>query len=229
MIAQNLRIGVIGGGRMGSGIAHAYLLAGCEVALTEVSPVALASALERIKKLVSASAQRGLLASDELEVLSRLTFYSSIDNLLDCNLVIEAIPEDLRLKSAILKEIDNFLPEESILASNTSSISIDQLAANLTHPERFLGLHFFNPVPASQLVEIIRGGKTNSVVVDQAKASVLSIKKTPIIVGDSPGFASSRLGLVLGLEAIRMLEEGVASAEDIDAAMHPRRCCRARH
>lgn len=216
---KDLKIGVVGGGRMGSGIAHAYLLAGNEVTVVEASPVAAEAARERILKLVQSSADRGALIGEVSEVISRFTLIPSHEEISHCDLVIEAIPEDPEMKSKLLEQIDSHLPEQSILASNTSSISIDQLASNLKHPERFLGMHFFNPVPASQLVEIVRGGRTSAAIVEGAKKSVSSIKKTPIIVGDSPGFASSRLGLVLGLEAIRMVEEGVASAEDIDTAM----------
>lgn len=219
MSEENMRIGVIGGGRMGSGIAHAYLLAGNEVTVVEASPVAAEAARVRILKLIKSSADRGTLTRGESEVVARLNIVPSHEGISHCDLVVEAIPEDPQMKSTLLEQIDSHLPPQSILASNTSSISIDQLALNLNHPERFLGMHFFNPVPASQLVEIVRGGKTSVEVIDRAKMSVLSIKKTPIIVGDSPGFASSRLGLLLGLEAIRMVEEGVASAQDIDNAM----------
>ena len=133
--------------------------------------------------------------------------------------MVEAVPEDRALKTEALARAERAMPAASVLASNTSSISIDDLAAKLERPERFLGLHFFNPVPASTLVEVVVGSVTSSEVVAAARGWIAAIDKTAIVVRDSPGFASSRLGLALGLEAIRMLEEGVATAADIDAAM----------
>jgi 3-hydroxybutyryl-CoA dehydrogenase len=134
-------------------------------------------------------------------------------------LVIEAVPEDLTLKAALLAEVEPVLAADAILATNTSSISVDSLSVGLARPERFLGMHFFNPVPASALVELVRGRTTDDAVLDEARAWVERIGKETIVVADSPGFASSRLGVAIGLEAIRMLEEGVATADDIDAAM----------
>ncbi len=134
-------------------------------------------------------------------------------------LVVEAVPEDPALKAAVLAGIEPIVGPDTVLATNTSSISIDRLAAALELPARFLGMHFFNPVPRSQLVEIIRGAATAPAALEAAHAWAWGIDKETIEVADSPGFASSRLGLAIGLEAIRMLEEGVASAADIDAAM----------
>jgi len=212
------KIAVIGGGRMGSGIAHAYLLAGNEVFLVEANNDASIAARDRIKKLIQSSIDRGaevLLA----EVSKRLTFLTSIEELPSCRIAIEAVPEIPSLKNDVLSRLDAVLSKDAIIASNTSSISINDLAKSLKFPERFVGMHFFNPVPASQLVEIVFGTKTKNSTTEIARESVVGINKTPIIVGDSPGFATSRLGLVIGLEAIRMVEEGVASAEDIDKGM----------
>jgi 3-hydroxybutyryl-CoA dehydrogenase len=212
------KIAVIGGGRMGSGIAHAYLLAGNEVFLVEANNDASIAARDRIKKLIQSSIDRGaevLLA----EVSKRLTFLTSIEELPSCRIAIEAVPEIPALKNDVLSRLDTVLSKDAIIASNTSSISINELAKSLKFPERFVGMHFFNPVPASQLVEIVFGTKTKNSTTEIARESVVGINKTPIIVGDSPGFATSRLGLVIGLEAIRMVEEGVASAEDIDKGM----------
>ena len=212
------KIAVIGGGRMGSGIAHAYLLACNEVFLVEANNDASIAARDRIKKLIQSSIDRGaevLLA----EVSKRLTFLTSIEELPSCRIAIEAVPEIPALKNDVLSRLDTVLSKDAIIASNTSSISINELAKSLKFPERFVGMHFFNPVPASQLVEIVFGTKTKNSTTEIARESVVGINKTPIIVGDSPGFATSRLGLVIGLEAIRMVEEGVASAEDIDKGM----------
>jgi 3-hydroxybutyryl-CoA dehydrogenase len=212
------KVAVIGGGRMGSGIAHAYLLAGNEVFLVEANNDASIAARDRIKKLIQSSIDRGaevLLA----EVSKRLTFLTSIEELPSCRIAIEAVPEIPALKIDVLSRLDSVLSKDAIIASNTSSISINELAKSLKFPERFVGMHFFNPVPASNLVEIVFGTKTKNSTTEIARESVVGINKTPIIVGDSPGFATSRLGLVIGLEAIRMVEEGVASAEDIDKGM----------
>jgi 3-hydroxybutyryl-CoA dehydrogenase len=212
------KIAVIGGGRMGSGIAHAYLIAGNEVFLVEANNDASIAARDRIKKLIQSSIDRGaeVLLS---EVSKRLTFLTNIEALPSCRIAIEAVPEIPALKNDVLGRLDAVLSKDAIIASNTSSISINELAKSLKFPERFVGMHFFNPVPASQLVEIVFGTKTKNSTTEIARESVVGINKTPIIVGDSPGFATSRLGLVIGLEAIRMVEEGVASAEDIDKGM----------
>jgi len=212
------KVAVIGGGRMGSGIAHAYLLAGNEVYLVEANNEASIAARDRIKKLIQSSIDRGaeVLLTD---VSARLTFLTSIEELPNCRIAIEAVPEIPALKNDVLSRLDAVLSKDAIIASNTSSISINELAKSLKFPERFVGMHFFNPVPASQLVEIVFGTKTKNSTTEIARESVVGINKTPIIVGDSPGFATSRLGLVIGLEAIRMVEEGVASAEDIDKGM----------
>lgn len=212
------KIAVIGGGRMGSGIAHAYLLAGNEVFLVEANNNGLIAARDRIKKLIQTSIDRGaeVLLS---EVSKRLTFLTKIEDLPSCRIAIEAVPEIPSLKNEVISKLDSILSKDAIIASNTSSISINELAKSLKFPERFVGMHFFNPVPASQLVEIVFGTKTKNSTTEIARESVVGINKTPIIVGDSPGFATSRLGLVIGLEAIRMVEEGVASAEDIDKGM----------
>ena len=212
------KIAVVGGGRMGSGIAHAYLLAGHEVFLVEADTEASAVARDRIRKLVQNSIDRGTDLSLS-EVSNRLNFLTTIEDLPNCRIAIEAVPEIPTLKNEILGKLDSVLKKDSIIATNTSSISINELANSLKYPERFVGMHFFNPVPASQLVEIVFGKKTKNSTTEIVRESVVSIGKTPIIVGDSPGFATSRLGLVIGREAIRMVEEGGASAEDIDKGM----------
>jgi 3-hydroxybutyryl-CoA dehydrogenase len=211
-------VGVLGGGRMGAGIAHAFLLAGSRVAVVERDAESADAALQRIRESIRRSAERGA-SLDEDEIDSRLTTGTDISSFADSDLVIEAVPEDRELKEQALARAEAAMPAQAILATNTSSISIDDLAASRHRPERFLGLHFFNPVPASALVEIVRGSTTTATAVESATSCVGALGKTPIVVRDSPGFASSRLGVMLGLEAIRMLEEGVASAADIDAAM----------
>lgn len=212
-------VGVLGGGRMGAGIAHAFLLAGSRVTVVERDTGAADAAAARVLESVDASIARGTAAESPGAYRSRFDTGTDAALFAPCQLVIEAVPEDLSLKIEALTRVETQLAPGATLASNTSSISIDELAAVLAHPSRFLGLHFFNPVPASTLVEIVRGAASEPALVDAARGWVQALGKTPIVVADAPGFASSRLGLALGLEAIRMLEDGVASAEDIDAAM----------
>ncbi|WP_312854933.1 3-hydroxyacyl-CoA dehydrogenase family protein [Agromyces agglutinans] len=212
-------MGVLGGGRMGAGIAHAFLLAGSRVTVVERDADAAAAARARVLESVEASVARGTADHDAAAYASRFATSTDLGDFARCGLVVEAVPEDLELKIAALTRVEAVLGADAALASNTSSISIDELAALLDRPSRFLGMHFFNPVPASQLVEIVRGAATDAALVADAREWVRAIGKTPIVVADAPGFASSRLGVALGLEAIRMLEDGVASAEDIDAAM----------
>lgn len=213
------RCAVVGGGRMGAGIAHAMLLAGCQVVLVEADEAAAPAARQRVVGAVEASAARGTLRTPVAEVLARLRVSSTTDALGPVELVVEAVPEDLEIKAAVFRALEATVGAGAVLATNTSSLPVTELAARCDHPERVLGLHFFNPVAASLLVEVVVGAVTAPELVDRAAGWVLTLGKTPVVVRDSPGFASSRLGVVLGLEAIRMLEEGVASAEDIDAAM----------
>jgi 3-hydroxybutyryl-CoA dehydrogenase len=212
-------VGVLGGGRMGAGIAHAFLCAGSAVLLADVDEPAAAAAGVRVAQAVRSSAERGTLTAAAVDVLARLTVGVGPAHLARSDLVIEAVPEDPALKLQMLAAVEAVVSPIAAIATNTSSLSIDELAAVLAHPGRFCGLHFFNPVPASQLVEIVVGSATMPALTEQARCWVAELDKTPIVVRDSPGFASSRLGVALGLEAIRMLDDGVASAEDIDAAM----------
>jgi 3-hydroxybutyryl-CoA dehydrogenase len=209
-------VGVLGGGRMGAGIAHAFLLAGSDVVLVERDAASADAARVRVSGSIARSVERGAALSPREDALVVETDAEAFG---DCDLVIEAVPEDRGLKLEALARVERLVPGGTVLASNTSSISIGDLARGLARPERFLGLHFFNPVPVSSLVEIVIGAATAADTVDLARKWIDAIGKTAIVVRDSPGFASSRLGLALGLEAIRMLEEGVADARDIDAAM----------
>ena len=209
--------GVVGGGRMGAGIVHALLLAGAQVALVERDEE-VAAARERVVRAVNGSVERGRL-EDAAPVLARLTTATDAAALAEAALVIEAVPEDLDLKIETFRRIADAVGADTVIASNTSSISLDLLADAVPHPERVIGLHFFNPVPASKLVEVVLGGRTPGELRLRAEGWVREWGKTPVTVKNSPGFASSRLGVAIGLEAIRMLAEGVASAGDIDAAM----------
>jgi 3-hydroxybutyryl-CoA dehydrogenase len=212
------QIGVYGGGRMGAGIAHAFLVAGATVTVVETDDAAVAAAQGRVSTSVAKAEQRGVLSQPADEVLARLTVTTDADRLAGVGLVVEAVPESVPLKAEVLGRVEA-IALEAVLATNTSSLSVDELAGTLSRPERFVGLHFFNPVPASELVEIVVGAKTGAAVVAEAQAWVADLGKTAITVTDSPGFASSRLGVAIALEAMRMLEDGVATAEDIDTAM----------
>ena len=212
-------VGVLGGGRMGAGIAHAFLIAGSRVTVVEVDAPAAEAAKERVESDLAKSLERGKIDGN-LDVWTE-NFAVSVDyaDFAQCDLAVEAVPELWDLKVSSLQNVEANLREDAWLASNTSSLSIDGLAAELQRPERFCGMHFFNPVPASKLVEIVVGERTGQDMQDLTAQWVAGLGKTPVTVKDAPGFASSRLGVALGLEAIRMVEEGVASPEDIDAAM----------
>jgi 3-hydroxybutyryl-CoA dehydrogenase len=212
------KVGVLGGGRMGGGIAHAFLLAGSEVVVID-QPHALEAAEAGIRRAIATSVERGTTIRPRAELDDGLRVASDRAALADRDLVVEAIPEIPELKAAALSEVEALLRDDAVLATNTSSLSIDDLAAPLARPDRFLGLHFFNPVPVSTLVEVVAGAATDPALVATAGDWVRALGKTPVTVRDAPGFASSRLGVAIALEAIRMLEQGVASAEDIDAAM----------
>jgi 3-hydroxybutyryl-CoA dehydrogenase len=211
-------VAVYGGGRMGSGIAHAFLTCGSTVRIIESDDAACAAAAQRVAEAVRSSEVRGGLRAPAGDVLDRLVVTAEATMLGGCDLVVEAVPEDPGLKRAVLRSIEQHAPDAAI-ATNTSSLSIDDLASDLARRDRFIGLHFFNPVPSSSLVEIVVGAHTAGSLVEQARTWVAELGKTAITVADSPGFASSRLGVVLALEAMRMLEAGVATAEDIDLAM----------
>ncbi|WP_425859688.1 3-hydroxyacyl-CoA dehydrogenase family protein [Arthrobacter sp. TWP1-1] len=216
-------VGVLGGGRMGAGIAHAFLMAECTVLVVERNSGAADAARERIAESVAKSVERQLARGDANRspsaILERLAVSTSYAEFVQCELVVEAVPEIQELKMAALRDVEDHVGPDAFLASNTSSLSVSALAAALVRPESFLGLHFFNPVPASALVEVVAGEKTAPSLVTTARDWVAALGKTAVVVNDSPGFASSRLGVMLALEAMRMLEAGVASAEDIDAAM----------
>lgn len=211
-------VGVYGGGRMGAGIAHAFLVAGAAATVIETDGPTAQAAAGRVRESLAKAAQRGKLDEPLDVVHGRLTVSSDASSLAACALVIEAVPESAELKKSILRQAEQAAPRAA-LATNTSSLSVDGIAAALDRPHRFVGLHFFNPVPASELVEIVVGERTDDDLVASAQQWVAQLGKTAITVTDSPGFASSRLGVALALEAMRMLQEGVASAEDIDTAM----------
>ena len=213
---------VIGSGTMGHGIAQVAAQAGYEARLFDVRPEAVRQGLDAVAANLAKGVEKGKVTAEERDaVLSRLD--AAPGDLAvaarEADLVVEAVPEKIELKQAIFRTLGAEAPAHAILATNTSSLPVAAIAEASGAPERVLGLHFFNPVHIMQLLELVRTEATSPEVVDAARAAGERMGKTVIVVKDSPGFATSRLGLVLGLEAIRMVEEGVASAADIDTAM----------
>lgn len=215
------RVAVIGAGTMGRGIAQAAAMAGCETVLCDVDTPRLERALARIEATLEKGVRLGKVAGTARDAaLARLALTTRATGAAgDADLVIEAVPEVIELKKRVLADVEAAVRDGTILATNTSSLPVSEIAAALRLPERFLGLHFFNPVHIMALVEVVKGRRTAPEVVERCLAFARELGKEPIVVSDSPGFASSRLGIVLGLEAIRMVEAGVASPEDIDRAM----------
>ncbi|PDP85373.1 3-hydroxybutyryl-CoA dehydrogenase [Glycomyces fuscus] len=213
-------VAVIGGGTMGAGIVQQFLTGGADVVLVEATAEAAEAGRARVAAGLDRARQRGKVDAEPASYLARLrTVTTPADIPADAGLVVEAVPERPELKIAVLTAAEAAVGEDTVLASNTSSLSVTELAAALKRPARFLGTHFFNPVPASKLVELVVAPETDEAVLDSARAWVTALGKTEVVVRDAPGFATSRLGVTLGLEAIRMVEEGVASPADIDTAM----------
>jgi len=214
-------IAVVGAGTMGRGIAQTAATAGYRVVLVDAVPGAAAGALAWIGDMLAKLVEKGKLKSSERN--AAVTLLSTAETLASgashAGLVIEAVPESIELKEKIFAELDRSAPKAAILASNTSSLPIARIARATSRPDRVLGMHFFNPVPLMPLAEIVRADGTSDATVAEAVLVAKRLGKDPIVVRDTPGFATSRLGVLLGLEAIRMLEAGVASADDIDKAM----------
>jgi 3-hydroxybutyryl-CoA dehydrogenase len=215
------RVAVLGAGTMGHGIAHACAAAGMLTRLHDPD----ASQLERARARIEANLERGVSlgkvdpATRDLALRSLEMSPALEDAVADVDLVIEAAPERMEIKRQIFRALDASAPVDALLATNTSSLSVSEIAAVTDHPERVIGLHFFNPVHLMRLLEVVRGRATSEETVTRSLDLAERIGKEAIVVTDTPGFASSRLGVVLGLEAMRMVEQGVASAEDIDRAM----------
>ena len=210
---------VVGGGTMGVGIVYVFAAAGWHVWVVEPDDVRAQSLQKTLEETASAGLKRGKLTESSVKhITTSVERLQSSEQLpLGLDLVIETVPERMDIKRAVLAQIDARLP--SIIASNTSAMSINELAQCVKDPSSFLGMHFFNPVWSLAMVELIRGDATSDKTLSDAKNYATSIGKTSITVRDVPGFATSRLDLIASLEAMRMLEDGVASAEDIDNAM----------
>lgn len=213
-------VGVIGAGTMGHGIAQVSAQAGYQVVLYDVTKAAAEAGRAKIDKTLSVGVEKKKVTPEAREAaLAKISTADFLEALRPCQLVVEAAPEKLSLKQELFKSLSSICAADAVLASNTSSLSLTEIAAAATHPGRVVGLHFFNPVHLMKLLEVVRAFQTSDETVTRVKAYGALIGKELIVVKDSPGFASSRLGVALGLEATRMLEEGVASAEDIDRAM----------
>jgi len=214
-------VAVVGAGTMGSGIAQVCAQAGSSVVLQDINDDFVQKGLGRIRDFLQKGVDKGKVTAEQRDlVLSRIT--TTTDRAAACRgagLVIEAVPEKLDLKNGLFRQLGDVVAPACVLASNTSSLSLAKVFDGVRGPERCVGMHFFNPVPLMALLEVVRTAATSQATVDAVVGYGKVLGKEGIVVKDSPGFASSRLGVCLGLEAIRMLESGVATAEDIDKAM----------
>ena len=213
-------IAVIGAGTMGHGIAQVAAAAGFKVLLNDVDRESLARGVAAIERNLAKGIERAKLTEDDRDrTLQQIHGTTNLQSCATSDLIIEAAPEKLDLKKEILRQLESASDHPFIFASNTSSLSITEIARSSKRPDAVIGMHFFNPVHIMRLVEIVVGKKTSAETVDIVQSVGRKMRKEPIVVKDVPGFASSRLGVVLGLEAMRMFEQGVASAQDIDTAM----------
>ena len=214
------RVGVIGAGQMGNGIAHVCALAGYDVVLTDVKPEALKKALDTINHNIDRQVKRSVLAEHERDAaVGRIKTSTSVADLKDCDIVIEAATENEQVKRDILKSLQGLLRKNAIIASNTSSISITRLAAATERPEKFIGMHFMNPVPMMELIELIRGLATDEPTFQTVKTMSQRLGKTVAMAEDFPAFIVNRILLPMINEAVYTLYEGVGTVEAIDTAM----------
>jgi len=219
-MAEIRKVGVLGCGLMGSGIAEVAAKAGMETRVREVSDQFAAQGRERIEKSMGRAVEKGKLDAAERDAaLSRLSFTTELSDLADVDLVIEAVTEDIELKNGMFRELDAVCGPDTIFASNTSSLTIADMAAATERPDRMIGLHFFNPVPVMKLVEVVRTIATGQEAYDRASAFVRAIGKEPVEAKDTSGFIVNRLLVPYMLDSIRGLETGLGSIEDIDKAM----------
>jgi len=215
------KVAVIGSGLMGRGIAHVAALGGLQTTMVDVSESILQTALHSIRSEMEKGVSLGKLAAEEKEqALARLLVETDMEKAArDADLVIEAIPEDMKLKADTFMRLDRTAPSGAILASNTSSLSITEMAAVTKRPRQFLGMHFFNPVHKMKLLEIVVGLETSPETIQVAEEVGRRMGKDTVVIKESPGFITSRINAMIGNEAFYMLQEGVASAEDIDKAV----------
>jgi 3-hydroxybutyryl-CoA dehydrogenase len=214
------RVAVIGAGTMGHGIAHVFALSGYEVTLVDIDPGYLDRAVARVEKNLRRQAEKGKIADDDVKsALERIAIATEVETAAEAQVVIEAVTEDAETKFDLFSTLDQTCPPETVFGSNTSSISITELAAKTKRPDKVVGIHFMNPVPVMQLVEIIRGLATSDEVRDLAVDTAKKLGKTPVEVNDYPGFVSNRVLMPMINEAVFCLMEGVAEPEAIDSVM----------
>jgi 3-hydroxybutyryl-CoA dehydrogenase len=212
------KVQVVGAGQMGSGIAQVAAQAGLAVHLTDVDEGALRNGLESVRKNLARSVEKDRISQDEMdETLGRIE--TGTEYAADADLAIEAVVETIEAKAEVFRELDELLGDEAILATNTSSISITELGSRTSRPERFIGMHFFNPVPVLGLIEVIRGLETSDETYETVSELAERLGKTPVAVQDSPGFAANRILLPMINEAVYCVMEGVAEPEDVDTVM----------
>jgi 3-hydroxybutyryl-CoA dehydrogenase len=216
-----MNVGVLGAGTMGHGIAQVTAMAGHDVTLRDVDAQLVADGLASVRENLDDGVERGKVTEADREAtLDRLAGTTDLaETVADAALVVEAVPEDAALKREVLSEAQSLAPDDAVLATNTSSLSVTEIASALDRPGRLVGLHFFNPVHIMALVEVVVAEQTDEATRQFAESFVDEVGKTAVTVTDSPGFATSRLGVAVGVEAVRMVQEGVASPRDIDAAM----------
>ena len=214
------KVGILGCGAMGSGIAQVVALAGYLTVVREPKEDLLSKGIARIQKSLEKAVEKGKLdPAGKDKASARLTGTISLEGMRDCQLIIEALPEDLDLKRECFQKLDDLCPSSAILASNTSSLTITELAACTRRPGQVIGLHFFNPAPVMELVEIVKTPLTTRATLDSVQAFVRSLGKTSILAKDRPGFVVNRLLVPYLLDAIRSLDDGLASTEEIDKGM----------
>ena len=214
------RIGVVGCGLMGSGIAQVAALAGYSVTVTEINEAILKKGLASIDQFLEKGKKRGKVTDEQIAMVKKnLSSSTQLSALKDCDLIIEAVTENAQLKKDLFKQLSDIARPDAILATNTSSISITEIAGAVKNPERVVGMHFFNPVPIMKLVEIIKGLATTDAVMSQCREFALALGKEPITCPDPPAFVVNKLLIPYLLDAIRMVQEGVATPEDVDKAM----------
>jgi 3-hydroxybutyryl-CoA dehydrogenase len=214
------KVGVVGCGLMGSGIAQVCAQAGFATVVREVAPELVEKGLKGIEKNLGRLVEKGnLTEAQKSEIRGRLTGTTAIEDLMDCDVIVEAIIEQLPAKRELFAKLDGLCPASSIFASNTSSLTITEIATATKRPDRFVGLHFFNPVPVMKLVEVVRTIATNPEVYEEMVGFGARLGKTPVRAHDSTGFIVNRLLVPYLLDAIRALEEGVGSIEDVDNSM----------
>jgi 3-hydroxybutyryl-CoA dehydrogenase len=214
------RVGVVGCGIMGSGIAEVCARSGYDVVVREISDHLLQRGMERIRKSMSKGVKRGKLTQEEMEAaMSKIKGTLDMKDFSDCDLIIEAIIEDMEEKKKVFSQLDEICPPHTILSTNTSSLCITEMASVTNRPEKVLGLHFFNPVPVMKLLEIVCTILTSEETLEIAKGFGSSLGKTTIIAKDTPGFIVNLLLVPYLLDAIRALESGVATKEDLDCGM----------